>query len=379
MNKRYYSLLVVLLILSISIILSCSNSTGPEDDHEFPPAGDSVATNITLYVNSGNFIIINVDTLEMATEGEIVIDIAGEGSCQIYAIADGFYSELYGCSIGETITVDLDPVPQEPNSVTGVIFYSMGAMTDQYYAEKNIVLTIPGGGSINGTTDSLGRYGFSNLSECEYILHSADFGIPKSFSIINTAGTDYKELFNVSEITILAPNIYLYPETTTDISVDISFPNGGHIVESDPPYINGWNVSVTPDGIIDGEYNYLFYDTKQPAQLNILSGWLLDGTKLESELRFIMMNLGYVGREVDDFVEYWIPKIGPTPYLAMHPQDVESQITLTIEPVPDNLLRMLFLFRPLDEPIELEELPLPDAIQRNGFTAIEWGGILIDE
>ncbi|MCP4704329.1 MAG: hypothetical protein GY865_06945 [candidate division Zixibacteria bacterium] len=378
MKTRNYSLLVILLILSISIVLSCSNSTGPEEDHSFPAAIDSVATDITLYVNTSGVIIAS-DTLEMNSEDTITIDYAEGNTYFIYASADGFYTELYYCANGETITVDLDAVPNVPNSVTGVIFISRGFPHDQYCAERNIVLTVSGGSSITGTTDSLGRYGFSNLSECDYILHSAVFGIPKSFNIINTTGTDYNDLSSMAEDVIYAPNVYLYPETTSDISVDISFPNGGRVVESKPPYNNGWNVNVTPEGIIDGEYEYLFYDTKQPIALNYHSGWLLDGSNLENEIRYLLLNLGFIGREIDDFVEYWLPKFGTTPYLAVYPQDVESLITLTINPVPDNLLRMIFFFRPLNESIELEELPLPDAIQRDGFTAVEWGGILLDE
>ncbi len=398
MKTRQYLLLVSLLIVSLAIVISCSNSTGPEkEDHSFPAAIDSVATDITLYVcivpgiitsekksNSADIqapvVAIAVDTLEMTIEGSILIDIEDFASYYIYAEASGFYTELYYCVNGETIDIDLDAVPNVLNSITGVIFENIGFPPDRYFANRDIALTAPGGGSsILGTTDSLGRYGFSNLSTCEYILHSADFGIPKSFTILNTIITDYNDLLSESEMAILAPNVYLYPETTSDISVDISFPNGGRVVESEPPYNDGWNVNVTPEGIIDGKYEYLFYDTKQPAQLNFQSGWLLDGNDLENEFRFLLMNLGYVGREIDDFVDYWLPKIGTTPYLAVYPQDVESMITLTIDPTPNELLRNIFLFRPLTSPVQLEELPLPDAIQRNGFTAVEWGGILITE
>ena len=382
MKTKSYSLLILLLILSISIILSCSNSTGPEDDHSFPAAIDSVATDITLYVNSIGFGIAP-DTLDMNTEDTITINYVGGGSYFIYAKADGFYTELYYCANGETITVDLDAIPQVPNSITGVIFEEEMAYYDlrySYFSEIDIVLTQLGGSSISGKTDSLGRYGFSNLSECEYLLHSDTFHAPLSFDIINTVGTDYKELFCLYEgFSIDAPNIYLYPETTIDISVNIDFPNGGEITKSEPKYNNGWKVNVTPEGIIDGQYDYLFYKTRQPISLNYLSGWLLDGNELENEIRSLLMNLGFVGREIDDFVDYWLPRFGNPNYLAVYPQDVESLITLTIDPAPDNLLRMIFFFRPLNAPIQLEELPLPDAIQRDGFTAIEWGGILLSQ
>ncbi len=396
MKTNSYSLIVFLLILSLIIILSCSNSTGPENTHEFPAAIDSVATDITLYVYADANIIasgkrssiseihapiavIALDTLELATEGSITIDIENYSSYFIYAEANGFYTELHYCLKGETIDVDLDAVPAVPNSITGVIFENPGFPPDRYYDDLEIALTAAGGGSIFGTTDSLGRYGFSNLSKCTYFLHSDSFGIPKSFELSNTSGTDYTDLLTMSETMVYAPNIYLYPETTIDISVDIDFPNGGRIVESEPPYNSGWEVNVTPEGIIDEQYEYLFYDTRQSISLNHKFGWLLDGTDLENELRYLLMNLGYVGREIDDFIEYWLPRFGSTPYLAVYPQDVESMISVNIEPLPDEFLRTIFFFRPLTSPIQVDELPLPDAIQRNGFTAVEWGGILITE
>ncbi len=384
MKTRQYLLLVSLLILSVSIILSCSNSTGPEENHSFPSAIDSVATDITLYVYSDGWGNI-LDTIEMATEDTIRIDIYEESpygdpaQYYIYAEADGFYTELYRCEKNDTIRVDLDAVPQVASSVTGVIFEQQVYFADCYFSEKDIALTLLSGTSISGTTDSLGRYGFSSLSGDSYLLHFSNYGTPNVFAISNTIATDYEDLYFYSDMQIDAPNIYLYPETTTDISVNIDFPNGGQIIKSEPPYNNGWDVNVTPDGIIDGLYEYLFYETRQSIALNYQSGWLLDGTDLENEFRYLLMNLGYVGREIDDFIDYWLPRFGTTPYLAVYPQDVESMITLTINPVPDNLLRMIFFFRPLNESIQLEELPLPDAIQRNGFTAVEWGGILISE
>lgn len=383
MKIKYYSFIVSLLILFVSIILSCDNSTGPKDTHKFPSAIDSVATNITLYVYSDGWGNI-LDTIEMNTEDTIRIDIYEENPYTnpahyfIYALADGFYTEIYSCTKGDTIRVDLDAVPEVPNSVTGVIFEQQTYFSDCYFADKDIAISLPGGNSITGTTDSLGRYGFSDLSSNSYILHFSHFGLPKSFTIANTTVTDYEDLYFYSDMQVEAPNIYLYPETTIDISVNVGFPNGGEITKSEPPYNNGWFVNVTPDGIIDNQYNYLFYETSQSTSLNHKTGWLLDGGNLENELRHLLMNLGFVGREIDDFVLYWLPRFGETPYLAVYPQDVESKISINIEPVPDQLLRMIFLFRPLNIEIQLEELPLPDAIQRNGFTVIEWGGILIE-
>ncbi len=382
MNHKFYSLLLSLLIIAALICISCDNSTGPEETHEFPAAISAVATDITLYVYSDGWGTA-LDTVEMTTEGPVTLDIEEEIPYHdppryfSYAKADGFYAEIYTSQKGETITIDLDSVPQVANSITGVIFEQQIYFAPCYFAEKDIAISVPGGGSIAGTTDEQGRYGFSGLEADLYLLHLANGNLPEVYYISNTSGTDYNDLYFLSEMVVDAPNIYLYPSDTIDVNIDIDLPNGGHIIASEPSYNNGWSVNVTPDGLIDGQYEYLFYEVLQAVPLNVQDGWLLDGTKLESELRYLLANLGFVGREIDDFIEYWLPRLGDSPYCAIYPQNVEAMITLNIEPVPDNIFRMIFLFRPLQIPISLNTLPLPDAIRRDGFTVIEWGGILL--
>lgn len=380
--SRIYLLTICLCVILLSIFLSCDNSTGPGNSHIFPDPVDSVATDIMLTVYSNGWGTL-LDTIIMATEGTIVIDIEEQNpyfdppQYYIYAVTDGFYTEIYKCQKGDTISVDLDAVPQVSNSLTGVIFAVQPFFADCYFADQPIAVSVPGGTSITTKTDAQGRYGVADLSVGDYIIHFAYQGVPYSFVVSNTSGTDYREISFIEPNVAYAPDIYLYPEITSQIQVVVDFPEGGKIIESEPPYNSGWDVSVTPEGIIDGQYDYLFYEAEMTNKLNHQYGWLLNGENLENEFRTLLARLGFVGREIDDFVEYWIPKIGETKWLAVYPQDVESMIRLDISPQPDNILRALFLFRPLEIEISIPRPPYsqPEII-RDKFTVVEWGAII---
>ena len=47
---------------------------------------------------------------------------------------------------------------------------------------------------------------------------------------------------------------------------------------------------------------------------------------------------------------------------------------LDIDPNPDTLIRVLMIFKGLDNPIEVEEQQLITP-ERKGFVAVEWGGV----
>ena len=395
--------LISLLGATVYLALSCSNSTGPGHRYDFPDPIDSVATDITLYVYSDIYDVfvcgtelsaskgmspvvrIILDTIEMATEGDITIDIEEADPYTdppkyfIYAEADGFYTELYYCSKGETITVDLDAVAELENSITGVLFYVPAYERDEYYSIDTVVLTGPNI-SLMTMTDEQGRYGVGNLPLGTYILTNG-FSLTPTLYIqqINNPVTDYMSVLFYEPTMDRAPYIYLYPETQTDISVELGLVQGGQIIESEPPYNGGWNVNVTPDGTIDETYDYLYYESLQPVPLDYRYGWVLDGADLESELRNLLSSLGFIEKEINDFIEFWIPKLGDADYYAVYPQDVESFVSLNITPRPDNILRTLLLIRPLAYHVNIPPPPEPEQFVRDGFTVTEWGVIWLEQ
>lgn len=369
-------LLTSIMTLAVALYLGACQpgnlSPGVVDPEE------GVATNITLSIYSdgwGN----QLDATTIATEGSVVIDVYEEqpysdpAAYYIYAEADGYYTELYNCIQGDAIDVDLDAVPDLPGSVTGVIFATQGFFSDCYYANQDISVTGPDGDTATIRTDAQGRYGLGDVPTGTYTLSWSMDGESFSFDVVNTAGTDYQDLSFREPMQMAAPNLYLYPPEPTTVKVQLDFPIGGHVTESEPLYRDGWKVRVGPDGWIDDEYGYLFYETSVPQRASTDEGWLIDGANLEQELRDLLHRQGFRGREIDDFIEFWVHRLEGKPYYAVYPQDAAALVTLTIQPPPDQLRRVLFLIRPLEEPISIQPPRDLAPIRREGFVAMEWG------
>ena len=380
---------LALTAVSISMIfclLSCSPSAPyQEPDHTFPDPIEAVATDISLEIRAslGGSIL---DTLYLATEGQIEIILSGvvyeDQIFDVYVRAEGFYTKLYSALNGTTITVDLDSVPEAPRSITGVIFGFYSFLADFPLADHTIRVSsqpVEGTPSTYTTlTDDQGRWGLKNLPTGDYLVSFTyePGGTPQAFEIGNlTSGVDYEDHLFHADMEVDAPNIYLYPETQSDISVSLSFPSGGYIIVSDPPYNTGWNVNVTPEGIIDGHFDYLFYEARVTMDLQSGYGWMLSGDNLESDLRQVLHNYGFRGREIDDFIDFWLPEVSGFPWYAMCPQAPEQMSTLRISPEPDNILRALFTIRPMFEPVNMVSPPEDPFFTRTGFTVVEWGVI----
>jgi len=344
---------------------------------------DGVATDITLEVYSDGWGTL-VETISLDSEGAVVIEPDEEQPFSeppqyyIYARAAGYYTELYLCSWGQTIDVDLDAVPQLPDALTGVIFEGDDYFAHSYFANGTVEVEGPDGEFATITTDNQGRFGLADVAAGRYLFTVSCEGEPHShlFELQNTASTDYEDIVFYPDMFARAPNLYLYPETTTDISVTLDFPLGGRVVESEPPYGDGWRVRVDPDGLIDGRYGYLFYEAKLPRRVQTERGWVLDGRELEDALRGLLIKLGFRGLEVEDFVEYWVPELTGFPWLAVYPLEPEALVTLTITPAPERMRRVLLLIRPLEHPLSLPAPPTPEPLSRQGYTAFEWGVVL---
>jgi hypothetical protein len=82
--------------------------------------------------------------------------------------------------------------------------------------------------------------------------------------------------------------------------------------------------------------------------------------------------------ETKDFIEFWEPRMQGSPYykVSFHGTQTMNELApLTITPTPDTVIRVLMDFRPLAKKISIPEQRLGH-IPRNGFTVLEWGGVL---
>lgn len=178
------------------------------------------------------------------------------------------------------------------------------------------------------------------------------------------------------------PVIYLYPEETQTVSVMVD-PIGG-FTETIPEYGDGWIVDASPSGVIinsaDGQkYPYLFWEGGKEGIVDTPhEGFVVGKEDVGSVLDEKLTQFGLNDTERTDFIEYWEPKLSQAPYYFItfiSRSEIDRVAPLTIYPQPDTVIRVLMDYKPLMAPISIDRLDI-EQVERDGFTVVEWGGIL---
>ncbi len=186
----------------------------------------------------------------------------------------------------------------------------------------------------------------------------------------NTTDTDTLKVYK--------PNIYLYPQTITDVSVKLNFPMGGRVTVSVPEYNQGWDVTISSDGMIDGTYGYLFYECNLPY-FSVEQKWIVSHDSLESFFVDNMTAFGFNDSEIHDFTVYWMTRLPEYDYYKISPlmsPELDSYVELQIVPEPDSVLRLFYVIAPALEFSESDQIQIPQ-FTRAGFSVAEWGVILM--
>ena len=183
------------------------------------------------------------------------------------------------------------------------------------------------------------------------------------------------------DTTIVAykPNIYLYPTEELQLRLELHFPLGGELIASIPEYGSGWEISVDETGLIDESYSFLFYESIQPDVWQKSFGWVVKKSELEPFFRNNLFNYGFRGNEIDDFIEYWVPRLEDYEFYSIFPQTnetIDRVIEFHASQVPDQLLRLFYLIKGYNEPGEELNAPVIQAFKREGFYVCEWGVLL---
>ncbi len=96
-----------------------------------------------------------------------------------------------------------------------------------------------------------------------------------------------------------------------------------------------------------------------------------------------LARLGLNKKEIRDFKDYWVLRLSEKPYYKisfLERGEFDAIAPLTISPAkPQTLIRIMMTAQGLDEYVKTTEQELPLAPERNGFTAVEWGGTLLRE
>ncbi len=220
-----------------------------------------------------------------------------------------------------------------------------------------------------------GEYGdfVTDLEPAEYTI--AAFGF---YNVIQLQEGYHDYSISFSDC-VEKPNIYLYPETEISLDVNITFPQKGRVSRSIPEFPAQWQgMKVTPDGKIDGQYDYLFYETEQLALFSPNKGWVIARKELEKFFRYNMKQTGFIDREIEDFISYWIPRFTDSEFYAIYPQyneQIDPLIKLEFSQQPDSILRLLYIVRECDSKDIKLTAPVIPVFSSKGFVVREWGVI----
>lgn len=180
------------------------------------------------------------------------------------------------------------------------------------------------------------------------------------------------------------PVIYLYPKK--DTAVHVSVKTQGQVVVSNPLYpTNGWQVIAHPNGTINYQgktYTELFYESASQTLNAPSRGIIIPMQNLEQQLREEITLLGLTkSNEQQEFLDWWVPRLQAlhAPYILFSILDRTEKArvdNVEISPKPDTFTDFIAYFKPLSKIEDIEPLVITPAPTREGFTAIEWGGII---
>ncbi len=184
---------------------------------------------------------------------------------------------------------------------------------------------------------------------------------------------------DTSGVIVRKPNIYIYPTEEVKLNVKINFPSGGKVIESIPQYDRVWEVTVDTNGVINGEYGYLYYECDVPDLNQKERGWLIDKDSLETFFNNNMKFQGFSKTEIQDFIDYWIPLLKDYDYYEIYPQYgtvIAKMVTIEFSETPTHFFRLFYFIKGRsDKNFELSK-PDIEYANRKDFFALEWGVIL---
>ena len=204
--------------------------------------------------------------------------------------------------------------------------------------------------------------------------------LPYPISTHIISNDEYRIKFVIDDDLLIdrKPNLYLYPEKKTKMTVTMDFPHGGKVIHSDPLYPVDWkNIKVKPDGTINKKFDFLFYECEIPDFWQYVEGWVVKQEELPEFFENNLKAYGFNDAEIEDFIDWWIPDLTESPYYEIFPQYTEmvnQVIKLHISPRPDKIMRLHYVIREFYMNYFLPVPDIPD-FEAEGFVAREWGVI----
>ena len=125
----------------------------------------------------------------------------------------------------------------------------------------------------------------------------------------------------------------------------------------------------------------MYYEANNPDKFSVNDyGFVVKKEELISFLEEKLSLLGLTERESNEFIIYWLPILQENEYnyiRFVEQAEIDAKMPLDINPKPDTLIRVLMVYKGLDNPINVQyqELVTPNRV---GFVVVEWGGVKLD-
>ncbi len=180
------------------------------------------------------------------------------------------------------------------------------------------------------------------------------------------------------------PVVYIYDDQQRAITLQID--PAIELFKSVPkrPASGVWRVSGDADGqvrdlVTGAVHPYLFWEGQwHPADFPA-SGTQVAGSQLRQHLTEVSPRLGLQGREIDEFVGSWAPRLEHEACVSVAFHDrttIDAMAPMRIEPEPSVVIRVMLDVVPCRDAPDLLPVVWAPVPQRSGFTVVEWGGLL---
>lgn len=192
------------------------------------------------------------------------------------------------------------------------------------------------------------------------------------------------DINNSNPMVSYKPIIYIYPKQEQNVKVTLG--SSDKLLVSYPVYNNGWNVLAKKDGtLIDNKTNRelysLYYESENNINFKIENeGFVISKEEIIPFLEEKLEILGLNPREQEEFIIYWLPILQKNNYTYIRfatNEEINNNMSLQVEPVPDTMIRVLMTFKGLENKINVKEQQL-QKVTRNGYTVVEWGATIIE-
>lgn len=187
------------------------------------------------------------------------------------------------------------------------------------------------------------------------------------------------------------PAIYLYPEKAMPVNVKVR--PQGFLTYTEPLYnsMTGWNVFADPSGTVTTmdhkQFEYLYYESKilDHAIQKPKNGYIIAFDHLEDFYTSVLPNLGLNKKETNDYITYWMKYLPKADFYfigIMDKQSINAIEPLTIQPSPKTNIRVRLYYQALtreeaeEKQKTIQEPTLTAIPERQGFTMVEWGGMV---